>query len=228
MFTCPEKDIHSIYLDNELPEAYLKQYESHIQSCEKCRLILAKTRRLRSLFETDSKSLNLDGIAMDESYRRLQSRLAFRKITAMSGGRKKSARDFLKYCVPAAAAAVLVLAVLPFSFKRSQAASPQSAENLQILSKSKPAPIAENNVIITGNGAESSFVRLSAAKAQDNQHGATFVQYADIQSQKQKMREALAAIDVFSPEFDDSNSIQIQITIPTVMTIPISEGYVQP
>ena len=33
MSTCPEKDIHSIYVDGELPENYIKQYESHLSSC---------------------------------------------------------------------------------------------------------------------------------------------------------------------------------------------------
>ena len=36
MSTCPENDIHSLYLDNELPLSYREEYEAHIKSCPKC------------------------------------------------------------------------------------------------------------------------------------------------------------------------------------------------
>ena len=37
MSFCPSKDIHSVYLDGELPENYKAEYELHISHCEKCR-----------------------------------------------------------------------------------------------------------------------------------------------------------------------------------------------
>ncbi|MBP5452686.1 MAG: zf-HC2 domain-containing protein, partial [Treponema sp.] len=47
MSTCPEKDIHSIYLDNELPAAYVADYEAHVESCPECKAQLEKLRMLR-------------------------------------------------------------------------------------------------------------------------------------------------------------------------------------
>ena len=37
MSFCPSKDIHSVYLDGELPENYKAEYELHVSHCEKCR-----------------------------------------------------------------------------------------------------------------------------------------------------------------------------------------------
>ena len=36
MYSCPTDDIHSIYLDKELPFEYQKLYEEHIQRCPEC------------------------------------------------------------------------------------------------------------------------------------------------------------------------------------------------
>ena len=57
MDTCPEKDIHSIYLDNELPKQYLEKYQSHIASCPKCQMQLEQLKNIRQTLKDDSDSL---------------------------------------------------------------------------------------------------------------------------------------------------------------------------
>ena len=47
MSTCPTNEIHSLYLDNELPQAHKEQYEAHIASCEKCKASLEKLHAVR-------------------------------------------------------------------------------------------------------------------------------------------------------------------------------------
>lgn len=42
MYTCPTDDIHSIYLDGELPDIYRKEYEAHIKTCSECEKKIAK------------------------------------------------------------------------------------------------------------------------------------------------------------------------------------------
>jgi hypothetical protein len=44
MSFCPTKDIHSIYLDNEMPEIYKAEYESHVATCKKCQQELNKIK----------------------------------------------------------------------------------------------------------------------------------------------------------------------------------------
>ena len=77
MSFCPSKDIHSVYLDGELPENYKAEYELHISHCEKCRKELEQLKALRSLFKADSDSIKLDDKFMDESFQRLQIKMAY-------------------------------------------------------------------------------------------------------------------------------------------------------
>ena len=81
MYTCPTDDIHSIYLDGELPDIYLKEYEAHVKTCSECAKKLQKLQKLRSLFKSDSEMLTPDKIAMDESFKRLNTKLHYSKNT---------------------------------------------------------------------------------------------------------------------------------------------------
>ena len=57
MSFCPSKDIHSVYLDNELPEIYKAEYESHIALCPKCKAELERLRGLRAVLKADSDEI---------------------------------------------------------------------------------------------------------------------------------------------------------------------------
>ena len=56
MSTCPTKEIHSLYLDNELPQTHKEQYEAHIAACDKCRAEYEKLRAVRAVFEKDAQA----------------------------------------------------------------------------------------------------------------------------------------------------------------------------
>ena len=75
MFTCPEKDIHSIYLDGELPEEYKVKYESHVKTCQKCQAELSKLKMVHEILKKDSISLNddWDDSRLESSYEKLQN-----------------------------------------------------------------------------------------------------------------------------------------------------------
>ncbi|MBR6152803.1 MAG: zf-HC2 domain-containing protein [Treponema sp.] len=81
MSTCPEKDIHSIYLDNELPAAYVAEYEAHIAACPECKAKLEKLRMMHKVFSQDSKSMELSQRDLDDSFNRLQARLSYSRHT---------------------------------------------------------------------------------------------------------------------------------------------------
>ena len=59
MSFCPSKDIHSVYLDGELPENYKAEYELHISHCEKCRKELEQLKAIHAMFKIDSDSLKI-------------------------------------------------------------------------------------------------------------------------------------------------------------------------
>jgi len=114
MSTCPEKDIHSLYLDNELPAAYMEKYEAHIASCEKCRAELNKLKAVHSVFQNDSRSMDFSQKDLDSSFERLQARLSY------SSHVEKNVVKFNPrsrvYAVAGAAAALAVF-VVPARFR---------------------------------------------------------------------------------------------------------------
>lgn len=220
MFTCPERDIHSIYLDNELPAAYIKEYEAHIQSCAKCRKELERIKKLRTLFQNDCISLNLDKTVLEQSFSRLQSRMSFKKVTELSKEESKHSFKLVKYTVPAAAAAAVLALIVPLRLQKT--ASPAQDNSITpLIAKRTPAPVSETNVVINGNISHDALLKLFNKNAPT----ASNVQYVDaagvVQNPVKKMSEALAAVDIFRPEFSDSNTIQIRITIPTAENIPV-------
>ena len=81
MFTCPNKDVHSIYLDNELPLEYMEEYEAHVKNCPKCQAQLSKLRGLNSLFAADNNRLSFSENDKNNSFNRLQARLSYKKVT---------------------------------------------------------------------------------------------------------------------------------------------------
>lgn len=80
MSTCPEKDIHSLYLDNELPENYRLRYEEHLTKCSECRKEYERLSKIQKILKTDSSSISLTQKDMDESFRRLQARLSYNNV----------------------------------------------------------------------------------------------------------------------------------------------------
>ena len=79
MSTCPSNDIHSVYLDNELPETYVALYEAHIKSCPKCAAKLASLRAASAALGTDAAAMTLDEASLGKSWERLQARLSYSK-----------------------------------------------------------------------------------------------------------------------------------------------------
>ncbi len=138
MFTCPNKDIHSLYLDGELPETYVAEYEAHIASCEKCRKEQAKVKKLRSLFATDSKAISMSKADMDKSFERLQARMSYSAITRKPLTFERRPQGILKDIIIGAAAAAVIAIILPL---RTQSAVPAATQPVATVS-SEFTPVA--------------------------------------------------------------------------------------
>lgn len=150
MFTCPENDIHSIYLDGELPEKFARDYEAHIVSCEKCRAKLEKLRTMREILSKDSSSLNLSDDFMEKSFERLQGRMRFKKIVSQSEPKKFIVPMRHTFIPMAAAAAAAFAIMLPQKMNFAQNAN-MAAQDLPIISKAQEiTPIAKSDVIVEG------------------------------------------------------------------------------
>ncbi|MBP5156643.1 MAG: zf-HC2 domain-containing protein [Treponema sp.] len=116
MFTCPNKDLHSVYLDGELSDEYKAQYEKHVKECPKCQAALKKLEGARALLKADSDSISLSKRDMESSFARLQSRLSYKKVLKpLSLG--DGAKNVLKDVLVGASAAAVIATVMPTKTK---------------------------------------------------------------------------------------------------------------
>ena len=223
MSFCPSKDIHSVYLDGELPENYKAEYELHIEHCEKCRKELEQLKALRGLFKADSAALNLDEHFMDESFQRLQIKMAYSKNTAVP---QKSPFKVISYVASGIAAAAVLALILPFGTKNPApasealaAASVISTPLIQSVSSTSSVPItAVSTSGKTGNkvGYDSGRSMVVSGNIQD----------VVLSSESQRKNSVPAAknvsdVAVLRPDFQDE-AISIKITVPGIGDFPVT------
>lgn len=194
MYSCPTDDIHSIYLDNELPLNFVKEYETHIESCPKCKAKLDALRKIKSALKKDSKTIQLDKQFMEQSFERLQTKLHYSKNTENVHEFPVSEKT-VRWGM-AAAAAVIIAAVLPVTVSNAtKASSSQSANVASITPVTRPQsePINQN-VVVNGN---------------------LYNNLAQTVGTRNISNSALTNVDVLRPEFDDKK-IHINITVPGI------------
>ena len=119
MSFCPSKDIHSVYLDNELPEVYKKEYEAHLEVCEKCRKELETLKALRSSLRADAEGITPDSHYLDESYERLMVKMSYAKNVGKVSEKRFARPAYFIPLVAAAAAAFALVVPLRAFFKIS-------------------------------------------------------------------------------------------------------------
>ena len=231
MSFCPSKDIHSVYLDGELPENYKAEYELHISHCEKCRKELEQLKAVSALFKADSDSLNLDSHFMDESFQRLQIKMAYsRNIGKVP---QKSPFKVISYVASGLAAAAVLALVLPLGFKSSEVKA-GSENTATVASTVINSPLIHS----VGNGVGSS-VPITAVstgnKASANNvsfdSGRSVVVSGNIQdvvlsSEKKRKNSSaftrnVSDVDVLRPDFQDE-AISIKITVPGMGDFPVT------
>lgn len=215
MSFCPTRDIHSIYLDNEMPEIYKAEYESHLTECEKCRHELEKLKKLKGLFQSDLSSITPDSVYLDQSFERLKIKQKYRRTVSKNERKTVNVRYFVP-AVAAAAAAVFAI-VLPFN-KTAKNSIPNApvafasmgSQNMGIMpSASEVSLVNRNPKVISGNIRPSRITPVSA----------DFVQNKNFE--KKFNRD----MDFFRPQFNDEDKmISIKITVPGpgINSIPVT------
>ena len=223
MSTCPSNDIHSVYLDNELPETYVAPYEAHIKSCPKCAAKLASLRAASAAFRTDAKAMTMDEAALGKSWERLQARLSYSKTTQRVY--RFPAHDF-RYALSAAAAAAVFALIIPLRVLRSPGAVQTAAINP--ISRSGSVELAKNNVVINGNieqphaftpshPAETYGMNAEYATAFDASLGAFDGARFDASRPGERQLED---VDLFRPDFANGSTLAIKIGIPEIGFVP--------
>jgi len=149
MFHCPENDIHSIYLDGELPQNFVKDYEAHLASCQKCQAKLAKLKAVHEAFAADARLIEVSDDFKAASFDRLQSRMRFSKVVSASQPNKNIVR--ITNFVPIAAAAAAVFALmLPVKMRAGQSLKGVDESVLAVSAVKPNKAIADNNIIVDG------------------------------------------------------------------------------
>ena len=177
MSTCPEKDIHSVYLDNELPLTYIKEYEEHIKTCAKCQKELARLKAIKEAFKADSKNLELSSSDMEQSFNRLQARMSYSKVkTASSSGKNVlSLKEghFVCYIAAGAAAALAFALVLPIRLRTEVNGSSSTSSSQMTAQMASFEPVYRQSLTssIVGTTSSTSGAQIVTADYTDSSSG---------------------------------------------------------
>ena len=210
MSTCPEHDMHSVYLDGELPQKYALEYESHMTTCQQCRDKYMKLQGISALLKEDAAQHKLSSQEMEDSFARLQTKLRYQKTVREI--QPKNINRFT-WVVPTVAAAALAFAlILPARHGVSSPAATTSSE--------RPISISAN--ALTGglvsapsvNHQRSRFLSDSAIIMEEpiSQHLKTVSFASD---------NAISTMDIFRPSFETEKNISVKMTLSDLNSIPV-------
>ncbi len=138
MSTCPNKDLYSAFVDNEVQSPWREKLETHLQDCKKCNEIVESYRNLKDKLKT-SNNPDLD---IEESFKRYERKKQFIDIRKETVANTTWFNRTIKIPIPAlTAAAIFLFVFMPliiFSIQRPN-------EQAQIVvSNFKPImPVAE-------------------------------------------------------------------------------------
>lgn len=199
MYTCPNMDIHSIYVDNELPAPYKKEFEDHLSKCEFCRKRFEKIQTISMNLKEDSNNLVISQETLNESFKKLNTIMRFKQNA------KPAQNDFsiIKKVLPFVTAAAFLLAILPVAFYRK---SIQTLDNNLLTLNTSLSTIAPkaNSLINQNNIISQRQVSLSNT---NSNHRVNLPQELIIDTPE------IDVIDIFKPDLPEQITIQIDFSI---------------
>ena len=157
MSTSLEKDLHSVYIDGEMPESFVSQYENLISENLEAKSSLQKMQKLHDLLQEDSAEKTVSSDFLDASFERLQTKMRYAKTVSLaqsskSGESKSFVIPFVKYASSfAAAAAVFALVFIPVHYNSLANAKETAVAAISIMKNKSIEPIAKNEVVVDGN-----------------------------------------------------------------------------
>lgn len=212
MSTCPSNDIHSVYLDDELPTAYIAEYEAHVNSCAQCSAALKKMRSIRNALKAEAAALTPDSHYLEQSWERLQIRKSYSAVTKQSS----PFPDYNFKYIAIAASAVFLIALIPLKLLRAPRAL-QAQTALAPIARNGTVVLSKDNVVINGNLKQfDMFAPPLSPEARTRSltkyNGAFPARGAEHASAEKSHRD----YDVFRPNFDKEHAITIKINIPAI------------
>jgi len=216
MSLCPSKDIHSVYLDNELPEVYKAEYEAHVNSCAACKAELNKLKAVREVFQNDSNQITPDSHYLDKSYERLMVKMSYSKNTGIQNKRNHSFKN-ITYFASAAVAAAVVAVVLPVRMNGAKGVTPSSV-------------VSVNNGTTLSNGMSASALVASGNNVSFNSGNSRVISgninesvlTSSNQGTNASAGNMIRDVDFFRPDFDENETISVKITMPGMNSVPVT------
>ncbi|MGI5173532.1 hypothetical protein H0R92_08020 [Treponema sp. OMZ 840] len=202
MSTCPDKDIHCLYADNELQEPFKTEFEKHTDTCPHCRNILQTYSALREALAEDTQSHTLCEKDLDEGYVRLKARLSYK--TVIMPARPFNAVSLSLKLLPAAAVFALALILPPYLFKT--AATKAQSGSFYSAAAVRAEPIQKRGIVASETIRAASLASVLGTNYRPN---------IDVPE--------LTAIDVFKPELSTVKTVNIQIPLSSVSQMPLIE-----
>jgi len=167
MSTSLEKDLHSVYIDGEMPESFVSQYESIVQEDSNEKSRLEKMQRLHLLLQEDSNEKTVSEQFIEESFERLQTKMRYAKNISLSSEPKSYITPFIKYASSfAAAAAVFAVVFIPIHYNSLSKAKETAVAAISIIKGKEIEPIAKKDVVIDGNINKEDLPKVLAVKSE--------------------------------------------------------------
>ncbi|MCR4940098.1 MAG: zf-HC2 domain-containing protein [Treponemataceae bacterium] len=211
MSTCPDLDLYSVYLDNELPEQFKEKLEAHLERCSVCQEKFNKMKAIHNVFVEDSSSIVISDKALEDSFVKLQAKRSYNSFI-----RKTSRRNefFLRRVVPAMAAALILALVIPLRILGVN----ESPLKTDLKTFNYIPELLSSVGISTESGLR--LKSAAAAPASDSTVLNTPLYNTDLTSALQN--QILTSIDIFGSDIK-TNKIQITIDLSNVSGIKSSE-----
>jgi len=117
---CPDKQILSIYLDEELPSPWKEKLETHLESCSACAQEHENLKQLRQIFKNDTVRQDC-GLSASKVWQKLECRqktwqnITVNRIKRGASGSVSGTGIWqrkLSIPLPAAAAAVIIITLI--------------------------------------------------------------------------------------------------------------------
>lgn len=199
MYSCPTDDIHSVYIDNELPQNYVLDYENHIKTCSECSAKLEQLKKIKGLIISDANTIYVDDNYIEQSFLRLETKLRHSKNTIR---KINFPTEYVKW---GAVAAIFVAVILPFGNNLSK---DKKSSNLAITPIIRPQSVAptNNNVIINGN--------ISDNLAKNVSTNAKNTRLADVEVFRPQFDENKVSVKILVPGFNSENPQIMEVSLP--------------
>ncbi len=156
---CPDRQMLSVYLDNELPSPWKEKMEAHVSQCTECQKLLKQYQFVSNAVHPEN---NLTEPRIDSAEERAQERAQKRvweNLSLLDFGEKKRISQKWNRSVslplPAAAAAALVIAFMAAfignTFSRSQNVNTIASLDAQPVFSANEAAFEARNMITSAD-----------------------------------------------------------------------------